>query len=200
MNVKSIFIVWAHHSRRAETLATDGGWTELYGSLKRKKWVVYAKRPFSSPETVLEYLGRYTHRVAISNHRIQSVDDGKVTFLYRGRKDDTSRRSMTLDADEFIRRFLLHVLPTGFHRIRYYGFLGARHRREKLARCRQLLSSPASAPTPSPPTAAPNYRDRVEALTAISLYACPACHRGEMIIIERLLPASHAGFLNPDTS
>ena len=90
---------------RSESVATPDGWNKLYCSIKRKKWVVYAKRPFSSPETVLEYLGRYTHRVAISNHRIHSVADGKVTFLYRGRKADTSRHSMTLDAEEFIRRF-----------------------------------------------------------------------------------------------
>ena len=102
---------------RTQTAGTPDGWNSLHGSLKRKKWVVYAKRPFGSPETVLEYLGRYTHRVAISNHRIQSVADGKVTFLYRGRKGDTSRPSMTLDAGEFIRRFLPHVLPAGFQRV-----------------------------------------------------------------------------------
>ena len=138
----------------------------------------------------------------IVNNRLLDIENGNVRFTYKNYRADPpqSPKTMTLAAGEFISRFLLHVLPTGFHRIRYYGFLGARHRREKLPRCRQLLRSPASAPTPSPPTAAPDYRDRVEALTGISLYACPACHRGEMIIIERLLPASHAGFLNPDTS
>jgi hypothetical protein len=107
---------------------------------------------------------------------------------------------MTLAAGEFIRRFLLHVLPAGFHRIRYYGFLGARHRREKVARCRQLLGSPTAALTRSTAPTAPDYRDRVEALTGVSLRVCPACHHGEMIIIERLLPAARPGFVNPDTS
>jgi Putative transposase/Transposase zinc-binding domain len=161
---------------RAETLALADGWNQLYASLKRKKWVVYAKRPFSSPETVLEYLGRYTHRVAISNHRIQTVADGKVTFLYRGRKTDTSRCSMTLDADEFIRRFLLHVLPAGFQRVRHFGLLANRWKKLQLERCFQLLhASPAHSeptlPDPTIPT------------------TCPACRAGSMIAVRTLLPA-----------
>ena len=113
-----------------------------------------------------------------------------MRFTYTDYRADPpqSAKTMTLAAVEFIRRFLLHVLPAGFHRIRYYGFLGARHRRAKLARCRQLLGSPTSAPTSSAATATPDYRDRVEALTGISLRVCPACHHGEMIIIERLCP------------
>jgi hypothetical protein len=107
---------------------------------------------------------------------------------------------MTLAATEFIRRFLLHVLPTGFHRIRYYGFLGARHRRVKLARCRQLLGSTAPTPTLSPPTSPRDYRDRAEALTGISLRVCPACHHGQMIIVEQLLPARRAVRVTADTS
>jgi len=162
---------------RAETLALADGWNQLHSSLKRKKWVVYAKRPFSSPETVLEYLGRYTHRVAISNHRIQAVADGKVTFLYRGRKADTSRCSMTLDADEFIRRFLLHVLPVGFQRVRHFGLLANRWKKLQLERCFQLLQvvaparSEATLPDPTPPT------------------ACPVCRSGLMIAVRILLPA-----------
>src|SRR5206468_3109830 len=146
-----------------------------------------AKRPFGGPQQVLDYVGRYTHRVAISNDRLLDIENGEVRFTYKDYRADPpqSPNTMTLAAGEFIRRFLLHVLPTGFHRIRYYGFLGARHRRAKLARCRQLLGSPASAPTRS---AAPDYRDRVEALTGVSLRVCPACHHGEMVIIERLLP------------
>jgi Putative transposase/Transposase zinc-binding domain len=163
---------------RAETLATAHGWSELYGSLKRKKWVVYAKRPFSSPETILEYLGRYTHRVAISNHRIQSVADGQVTFLYRGRKQDTSRRSMTMDAGEFIRRFLLHVLPTGFQRIRHFGLLANRWKKLQLERCFRLLHVarpvvPSQPALPSP----------------ISPASCPVCRSGLMIAGRTLLPA-----------
>jgi Putative transposase/Transposase zinc-binding domain len=195
----------------AETLCLDGSlaplqdrptWTRALAELRESEWVVYAKRPFAGPQQVLEYVGRYTHRVAISNHRLLDIENGEVRFTYKDYRSDPpqSPKPMTLAAGEFIRRFLLHVLPTGFHRIRYYGFLGARHRREKLARCRQLLGSPTSAPIPSAAAAAPDYRDRVEALTGISLRVCPACQHGEMIIIERLLPASRAGFVNPDTS
>ena len=128
---------------RTATLAPAEGWKHLHSSLRRNKWNVYAKRPFSSPETVLEYLGRYTHRVAISNHRIQSVADGKVSFFHRGRKADTSTRLMTLDASEFIRRFLLHVLPAGFQRVRHFGFLANRWKKLQLeigrASCRERV-------------------------------------------------------------
>ena len=130
------------------------------------------------------------------------VENGEVRFTDKDYRADPppSPKTMTLAAGEFIRRFLLHVLPTGLHRIRDYGFLGARHRRAKLARGRQLLGAPTSAPPPSAATAAPDYRDRVEALTGISWRVCPACHHGEMIIIERLVPAARPGFVNPDTS
>ena len=161
---------------RAETLSVADGWNQLHGSLKRKKWVVYAKRPFSSPEIGLEYLGRYTHRVAISNHRIQTVADGKVTFLYRGRKADTSRCSMTLDADEFIRRFLLHVLPAGFQRVRHFGLLANRWKKLQLERCFQLLPV-------TPARSEPALPDPITPTT------CPACHSGLMIPVRRLLPA-----------
>ena len=107
---------------------------------------------------------------------------------------------MTLTAPEFMRRVLLHVLPSGFHRIRYFGFLGARHRREKLARCRELLSATAPVPTRAAATPPADYRDRTAALTGISLRVCPACHHGEMIIIERLLPTRRGGLVHPDTS
>jgi hypothetical protein len=106
---------------------------------------------------------------------------------------------MTLAAAEFIRRFLLHVLPAGFHRIRYYGFLGARHRRAKLARCRQLLGSTGPISTPADATTPTDYRDRTKALTGISLRLCPSCQQGQMIVIERLLPIRTA-VLVPDTS
>ena len=161
---------------RTQTAGTPDGWNSLHGSLKRKKWVVYAKRPFGSPETVLEYLGRYTHRVAISNHRIQSVADGKVTFLYRGRKGDTSRPSMTLDAGEFIRRFLLHVLPAGFQRVRHFGLLANRWKKVQLERCFQLLHVTPSRPEPVPPGPTPPA-------------TCPVCRSGLMIAVRTVLPA-----------
>jgi len=103
------------------------------------EWVVYAKRPFAGPAQVLEYVGRYTHRAAISNNRLVSIDDGKVRFRWKDYRQKSRQKVMTLDGGEFIRRFLIHVLPEGFHRIRYYGFLGNCHRARKLALCRELL-------------------------------------------------------------
>ena len=158
--------------------------------------------PSPAPQQVLDYVGRYTHRVAISNERLLDIEHGAVRFTYKDYRADPpqSATTMTLAASEFIRRFLLHVLPAGFHRIRDYGFLGARHRRAKLARGRQLLGCPTSAPTRSTVPPAADYRDRVEALTGVSLRVCPVCHQGEMIIIERLWPAARPGFVMPDTS
>lgn len=111
------------------------------------EWVVYAKRPFAGPEAVLAYLGRYTHRVAISNTRLIALADGRVSFRWRDYRHHNKSKVMTLAADEFIRRFLLHALPDGFHRIRHYGFLANRHRADKLALCRRLLAAPAPAHT-----------------------------------------------------
>src|ERR1700709_2411488 len=127
--------------------------------------VVYAKAPFAGPRQVLDYVGRYTHRVAISNNRLISMDDGKVRFRWKDYRDDSRQKTMTLDGGEFIRRVLIHVLPDGFHRIRYFGFLGNCHRARKLERCRELLgmTPPVLA---DPPT---DYRDRFEALTGRSL-------------------------------
>lgn len=143
------------------------------------EWVVYAKRPFAGPRQVLDYVGRYTHRVAISNNRLVDLTDDQVRFRWKDYRA-AQPKTMTLAATEFIRRFLRHVLPDGFQRIRYYGLLGNRHRAEKLAHCRQLLGIPASAPAP---VAAPDYRDHVEALTGISLRMCPVCHAGQMIAV-----------------
>ena len=149
----------------------------------------------------VDYVGRYTHRVAISNHRLLDMDGGQVRFTYKDYRGDPPYppKTMTLAAAEFIRRFLLHVLPTGFHRIRYYGFLGARHRRAKLARCRQLLGSPVPITMPADATSPTDYRDRMKALTGISLHVCPACHHGAMIIIEHLVPTRKVTLI-PDTS
>ena len=137
-------------------------------------------------QQVLDYVGRYTHRVAISNERLLDLEGGHVRFRYKDYRPDSAPQvnTMTLPATEFIRRFLLHVLPAGFHRIRYYGFLGNRVRRERLALCRQLLHMPAQAPTDEPPGT--DYRDRSEVLTGVSLRACPVCAEGQMRVIEHL--------------
>jgi len=154
---------------------------------RKAEWCVYAKPPFAGPEQVLAYVARYTHRVAISNNRLLAIDEGKVRFHWKDYRNGNQQKTMTLAADEFIRRFLLHVLPDGFQRIRYYGFLANRYREHKLARCRQLLAMPE--PVPPDDQAAGNYRDQYQELTGISLTECPACQRGRMVIIEVLQPA-----------
>ena len=151
------------------------------------EWVVYSKPPFDGPARVLDYVGRYTHRVALSNDRILAVEDGRVRFRWRDYRHGRRLRSMTLSAEEFIRRFLLHVLPRGFHRIRHCGFLASRHRQRKLALCRRLLGMPPPEAPPAPP---PDYRDRYEELTGDPLWQCPACRRGRMLVIETLEPAA----------
>ncbi|BCG97338.1 hypothetical protein MesoLj131a_62020 [Mesorhizobium sp. 131-2-1] len=134
------------------------------------------------PEQVLDYVGRYTHRVAISNNRLIDIEDNAVRFRWKDYRHGNRQKVMTVAADEFIRRFMLHVLPEGFHRIRYYGFLGNRYRAQKLAHCRDLLGMPVPEPSDSRP--AKDYRDRYEDLTSHSLRQCPACRQGQMIIIE----------------
>lgn len=150
--------------------------------LRDTEWVVYAKRPFGGPKQVLEYLGRYTHRVAISNSRLVSLNEDEVTFRWKDYRQESAPKRMRLDAHEFIRRFLLHVLPRGLQRIRHYGLLGNRHRAVKLARCRALLAMPAPTVTPSLRTL--DYRDRYEQLTGRSLRRCPVCAGGAWVSIE----------------
>ena len=152
----------------------------------RSEWVVYAKPPLGGPERVLEYLGRYTHRVVISNSRLVEFADGQVAFQWKDYRHESQHKVMRLLADEFVRRFLLHVLPSGFQRIRQYGLLANCTRKVKLERCRQLLNVPAPvAPQADEPE---DYRDRYQRLTGVSLRDCPACGRGQMIRIETLQP------------
>jgi len=113
---------------------------------RQKSWNVYAKKPFGSPQTVLDYLGRYTHRVALSNDRILNAQNGLVTLSYRDRKDGDRKKTLTLDAQEFIRRFLLHLLPDGFMRVRHFGFLANRAKKHALAQCRRLLKLDPALP------------------------------------------------------
>ena len=166
--------------------------------VRKTEWVVYAKRPFAGPQQVLDYVGRYTHRVAISNNRLLDIEAGQVRFQWKDYRDKGQQKTMTLSAEEFIRRFLLHVLPDGFQRIRYYGFLGNRYRQEKLARCRQLLGMAAPVEAPSESPSPEDYRDRHEQLTGSSLRECPICHRGRMIVVETL--TSHRPQTIRDTS
>jgi hypothetical protein len=155
--------------------------------LRKSKWVVYAKPPFGGPERVLDYLGRYTHRVAISNHRLKELKDGRVTFAYKDYKDEQRQKLMTLSADEFLRRFLLHVLPKGFQRIRHYGLLGNRHRAENLARCRELLGVAAPIALPQH-----DFCERYRQLTGQDLLRCPECQQGQMRRVAVLPPGTVA--------
>jgi len=160
-------------------LARPQAFARRLAELKRQDWVVYAKRPFAGPEQVLAYLGRYTHRVAIANSRLVALDDGRVSFHWKDYRHHDKRKLMTLDAEEFLRRFLLHALPNGFHRIRHYGFLANRQREAKLALCRRLL---AAEPPPAPVRL--DYRERMRQLTGRDLERCARCG-GTMIAIGR---------------
>jgi hypothetical protein len=155
-------------------LAARDEFVERLGALRGTEWVVYAKRPFAGPERVLAYLGRYTHRVAIANSRLTQLADGQVSFTWKDYRDRGKTKVMTLAADEFMRRFLQHTVPDGFHRVRHIGFLANGHRTAKLALCRTLLDAPA----PEPP-ALQTWRDRYRQLTGGTIDVCPDCG-GEM--------------------
>lgn len=164
-------------------LADAKNFARYLAPVAEMEWVVYAKPPFGGPERVLDYLARYTHRVAISNNRLIELKDGKVTFAYKDYKHGQRRKLMTLSADEFLRRFLMHVLPDGFQRIRHYGLLSNRHRTENLARCRELLGVVAVTAEPQR-----DYRERYQQLTGKDLLRCPQCQVGQMLRIA-VLPA-----------
>ncbi len=163
-------------------LADPASFRQWLAPLRSCEWVVYAKRPFAGPKQVLEYLSRYTHRVAISNHRLLAFDDRGVTFRWKDyrAKGRTRYKTMTLAAGEFIRRFLLHVLPTGFHRIRHYGLLANAGRKQHLALARELLKVPAPPPAESDQAAAPRHRPSFAGTAALP-----------MVVIEILPPAPH---------
>ena len=166
--------------------------------LRAAEWIVYAKPPFAGPQQVLDYVGRYTHRIAISNNRLLSIDDGKVRFRWKDYREGNRLGTMTLTSEEFIRRFLLHVLPAGFQRIRYYGLLCNRYREQKIARCRELLGMVARSPLPD--ELAHDSRDHSEAVTGHCLDECPACHRGHMIVVDVIPESSSLHRFFCDTS
>ena len=168
-----------------ENLRDPREFARYLAPIRKAEWVVYAKPPFAGPEQVLDYVGRYTHRVAISNNRLLDIEAGQVRFRYKDYRNQGQQKTMTLSAEEFIRRFLLHALPNGFQRIRYYGFLGNRYRQEKLARCRQLLGMLPPTASREPPQ---DYQHRHQELTGNSLRECPVCHRGRMFTVETLAP------------
>jgi hypothetical protein len=156
-------------------------------------WVVYAKPPFGGPEQVLKYLARYTHRVAISNRRLVSMSDAAVSFRWKDYADGNAPKVMTVDGVEFVRRFLQHVLPGGFVRIRHFGFLANRCRNAKLARCRALLGTPPPAvpvtgPQAEPPNEATATDRAVDHDTVVleSPWCCPVGRVGRMVIVETI--------------
>jgi hypothetical protein len=159
-------------------LAEGRAFARYLRPLRKVDWVVYAKPPFAGPEAVLAYLSRYTHRVAISNSRLISVDDNQVSFKWKDyrAKDGDLYKTMALPIPEFIRRFLLHVLPPGFHRIRHYGLLANGGRAENLARARELLAA-------APQNAVPGKDNQGEDEPPMPDYPCPSCG-GRMVIIE----------------
>lgn len=154
---------------------------KLVQSLSKVQWIAYAKRPFAGPEQVLEYLGRYTHRVAISNNRILSIDNGKVTFTYRDRENNETRE-MSLDANEFIRRFLMHVLPRGFMKIRYFGFLSHKNKKQAIPLLRKLIDPNAKLPEKINET----IFEMMLRLTGTDITCCPKCKKGKMKMIRKL--------------
>ena len=177
-------------------LADPDDFARHLAPVRQAEWVVYAKPPFGGPEQVLAYLGRYTHRVALTNSRLLDLEDGRVRFRWKDYRHHDKIKVMSLEAGEFIRRFLLHVLPAGFHRIRHFGFLANGHRAGKLALCRRLLA----APPPEPAEPAGDYRERYRRLTGHSLETCPCCGGPMMSLGVLARPARPSPPLWPDTS
>jgi hypothetical protein len=167
-------------------LADPAAFTARLDALARMEWVVFAKPPLGGPAQVLAYLGRYTHRVAIANSRLVGLADGQVSFTWKDYRHDGKTKVMTLEADEFIRRFLQHTLPDGFHRIRHIGFLANCHRAEKLALCRELLAAPPPA-VPNEVPAPRRWQDRLRELTGQDVEVCPCCG-GRMMTCRVLKP------------
>jgi hypothetical protein len=154
-----------------QALRDPQAFADFLAPLRKSRWVVYAKAPFGGPRYTLEYLGRYTHRVAISNRRLLKLERGQVSFQWKDYRHPRQPQVMTVSAEEFIRRFLQHALPLGFQRIRYYGFLANGQRARKLALCGRLLATPGSNPLP-------DRRDSGAALPRSRIRFCPQCRTG----------------------
>jgi hypothetical protein len=179
-------------SGRLAAFARPGRFDRLIRETVRTEWVVYARPPFGGAEVVLKYLARYTHRAAISNRRLVDLTDGRVTFRWKDYAHGGRRGTMTLDAVEFVRRFLMHVLPTGFVRVRHYGLLANRHRREKLARCRELLGMAVTPQADMAPTAPDPITPPVPEATVTPTRVCPRCGAGRMVVVAEFPPMTLA--------
>jgi len=163
-----------------------GAFESFRKHLYHKKWVVYCKPPFDGPKGVLKYLGRYTHRIAISNNRILSNRDGRVSFSWRDYADDNRQKTMNLTADEFIRRFLLHILPARYVRIRHFGLLGNRNRKNNIALCREFLGTGKTVTKEK--IKQETWQEQLLRICGIDVTHCPVCQKGRMCRVERLLP------------
>ena len=170
---------------KTKALGSPHAFQQLVDELYAKKWVTYCKAPFGGPEQVLKYLARYTHRVAISNRRLLKLEDGKVHFKWRDYRDG-KEKVMQVTVLEFIRRFLLHVLPKRFYKIRYYGLLSSRHRQTKLARCQQIFG--VAREQEAVPTLPKSWEDFVFELTGKDPRLCPKCGEGHLVTKE-IIPA-----------
>jgi len=189
---------------RISRLAVEEHFMESISRLWEKDWVVYSKAPFNGPRKVLDYLGRYTHRVAIANHRIVEIKDGFVTFQYRDRTDGDKSKLMTISAEEFIRRFLLHVIPGSYKRIRHFGFLANRCKKRELRKCQELLGLRPESPQISEEE---TLHEKILRLIGTDTTECPRCKQGHMkrvmelpiplVCISRDIPTDDAAF---DTS
>ena len=192
------FVAALAHARattlREVAALAEAPWRALRARLHAHAWVVYAKPPLGGPEQVLAYLGRYTHRVAISNERIVAIDRDQVVFRVRVDPTSGSKRSVRLDGATFIARFLLHVLPSGFKRIRHYGLLAAKHKAQRLAAARQALAAP-----PPDPVVIESVAQCMQRVARIDATACAHCGKGHFIVIGPLppLPASASSARGP---
>jgi hypothetical protein len=163
----------------------------LLESACQAKWVVYAKRPFAGPKQVLEYLGRYTHRVAISNDRLVRVHDGKVTFMWKDYRSNHASKTMTLEAAEFMRRFLLHVLPKRFVRIRHYGFLGNPVHTDAARLIKRLLGMHGEEQNRTSETLNQTWQGMMLRITGTDPTLCPRCRKGNLVECQVLLPQTY---------
>lgn len=177
-------------SGETASLQNGAAFKRFLRGLYAKQWVVYCKPPFQNAERVVKYLGRYTHRVALSNDRIVGMEGEQVTFRYRSSADHYLMKRMSLNVLEFIRRFLLHILPEGFMKIRHYGILSNRHRRTKLVRCKEL---PGVLEEPQSAKPGETWRALLLRITGIDLTVCPACGKGRIRVVEQLPPISSRG-------
>jgi len=171
-------------------IGTDAGFRKLKKQLYSKKWVVYSKQPFGGPKQVLEYLGRYTHRVAISNNRILDIENNTITFSYKDRKNDNEKKSMPLKANEFIRRFLLHALPKKFMRIRHSGFLANRCKKGNLLKCRKILGQDTIPDNLSNKS----VKDLMLDLSGLDISTCPFCKKGKLNKMLKIPEQTGPGF------